>query len=182
MRSPHGRRGKAGRDLAASRRLLKPQSPRATHIGGDRPRGLSLSPIPRSQSPGTKFQAGAKSGWRGTPNMPCIGVSATARSDAARDRVQEISGAGRPDEPGAEGEAHQPSPENGRPDGKSPNVKGFAQDLLKGSPAVPYMVVSLRGRAGLPDRETQEDLRRTLWKIGFNRGNFLAEVLTTRKR
>jgi len=44
------------------------------------------------------------------------------------------------------------------------------------------MVVSLRGRAGLPDRETQEDLRRTLWKIGFNRGNFLAGVLTTRKR
>jgi len=51
---------------------------------------------------------------------PICRASAAARSDAARDRVQEISGAGRPDEPGAEGEAQQPSPENGRPDGKSP--------------------------------------------------------------
>jgi hypothetical protein len=44
------------------------------------------------------------------------------------------------------------------------------------------MITGLRGRAGLPDRETQEGLRRTLWKTGFDRGNFLAEVLTTRKR
>jgi hypothetical protein len=49
-------------------------------------------------------------------------ASATARSDAALDRVQEIVRAGRPDEPGAEDEAHQPRPENGRPDGKSPRI------------------------------------------------------------
>ena len=41
---------------------------------------------------------------------------------------------------------------------------------------------NLRGRAGLPDRETQEDLRRTHLETDFDRGNFLAEVLTTRKR
>ena len=61
------------------------------------------------------------------------------------------------------------------------NIRGFAQDLLKGSAA------SLTLRPACDDEPVYRIARRKknasdALEMSFNRGNFLAEVLTTRKR